>query len=83
MPQENQNDNFSVAKCRIYLNPCCKFELVCFLKTYLRKFINLDHGGTAEDQDYSRLRHFETESIQYRHQDPLIKSFDIDIKLEF
>ena len=27
MPQENQNDNFSVTKCRIYLNPCCKFEL--------------------------------------------------------
>ena len=23
MPPKNQNDNFSVAKCRIYLKPCC------------------------------------------------------------
>ena len=23
MPQENQNDDFSVAKCRIYLKTCC------------------------------------------------------------
>ena len=52
MPQEDQNDNFSVAKCRIYLNPCCKFELVSFLKTYLRNFINLDHGVTPDDQGY-------------------------------
>ena len=46
MPQENLNYNFSVAKCQIYLNRHCKFQLVCFLETYLRKFINLDHGGT-------------------------------------
>jgi len=37
------------AKCHIYLKPCCKIEFVCFLETYLRKFINLDHGGTPED----------------------------------
>ena len=37
------------AKCRIYLKPCCKLEFVCFLETYLRNFINLDHGGTPED----------------------------------
>ena len=55
MPQENQNDNFSVAKCRIYLNPCCKFELVCFLETYQRKVINLDHGGTPEDPFSARV----------------------------
>ena len=49
MPQENQNDNFSVAKCWIYLKTCCKFEFFCFLETFDRKFINLDHGGTLED----------------------------------
>ena len=37
------------AKCRIYLKPCLKFEFVCFLETYLRKFIDLDHGRTPED----------------------------------
>ena len=49
MPQENQNDDFSIAKCQIYLKPCCKFDFVCFLETYLRKFINLDDGGTPDD----------------------------------
>ena len=32
MSQENENDNFSVAK-----NPYCKFELVFFIETNLRK----------------------------------------------
>ena len=45
MPKENQNDNFSAVKCLIYLDPCCKFESVCFQETYLTKFINLDHEG--------------------------------------
>ena len=47
--QENQDDNFSESRMLIYLKPCCKFEFVCFLETYLRKFINLDYGGTQED----------------------------------
>ena len=55
MPQENQNDHFSVAKCRIYLNQCVKFELVCFLETYLRKFINMYNGGTPEDPFSTRV----------------------------
>ena len=50
--QENQNNDFSVAKSKIYLNSCSTFELVCFLKTNLRKFINLDCGRTPEDQGY-------------------------------
>jgi len=37
------------AKCQIYLKPCCKFEFVCFLEIYQRKFIHLVHGGTPED----------------------------------
>ena len=32
MPQENQNDNLSVAKCWIYLNSWCKFDFVFFLE---------------------------------------------------
>ena len=53
--QENQNDNFSVAKCRIYLKPCFSLEFVCFLETYLRKLINFDHGGPPEDSFSPRV----------------------------
>ena len=37
------------AKFGIYFKPCCTFEFVCFLETYQRKFIDLDHGGSPED----------------------------------
>ena len=49
VPLYNQNFNFSLAKCWIYLKLCCKFEFVRFLQTYIRTFINFDHGGTPED----------------------------------
>ena len=49
MPQENQNDNFSESQMPDLPQTCSKFDFVCFLETYLRKFINWDNGGAPED----------------------------------
>ena len=46
MPPGFSNNDSPGTKCRVYLKPGCKFELVHCLKLYEKKLTNLDHLRT-------------------------------------